>query len=221
MFSLQNPMKIVFHVVTDALNYPAMTMWFLLRQPSQAAIHVLSMDDFNWLPSAYISTVKQVGVKDPRFSSVLNHLRFYLPMIFPYLDKVLLLDHDVVVQKDLSGLWKHDMKGKVNGAVEMYGNDESFFTLRDFVDFNDLTIAKRYDSRARIWAFGMNIFDLQKWRQLKLTVLYQKWMQHVRLSILELINHICLFHLVCIPACQISNLVYYDVVFIPLFFHLV
>lgn len=188
-------MKIVFHVVTDALNYPAMNMWFLLHQPHHAAIHILSMDDFIWLPSAYISTVKQVGVKDPRYGSVLNHLRFYLPRIFPYLDKVLLLDHDVVVQKDLSGLWKFDMKGKVNGAVELYGNDESFFTLKDFIDFNDLIIARRFDSKARIWAFGMNIFDLQKWRKLRLTVLYQKWLQHVRPSIPELINHLS------IPSC--------------------
>ncbi|VVB13870.1 unnamed protein product [Arabis nemorensis] len=38
--------------------------------------------------------------------------------MFPKLDKILFLDDDVVVQKDLAPLWSVDLKGKVNGAVE-------------------------------------------------------------------------------------------------------
>ena len=36
----------------------------------------------------------------------------------PKLHRILFLDDDVVVQKDLTGLWEIDMEGKVNGAVE-------------------------------------------------------------------------------------------------------
>ncbi|KAK9714186.1 hypothetical protein RND81_06G077900 [Saponaria officinalis] len=58
---------------------------------------------------------------------MLNHLRFYLPLIYPKLDKILFLDDDIVVQKDLTLFWSIDRHGKVNGAVECCG--ESFHRL--------------------------------------------------------------------------------------------
>lgn len=176
---MQDPEKIVFHIVTDDLNYPAITMWFLNHPPDRAAIEIVNMYDFKWLPSGYISIVKQLGLNDPRYSSVLNHLRFYLPQIFPNLDKILFLDHDVVVQRDLSEFWKSDLNGKVNGAVEMCKNGEPFYRLRDFVDFTNRVLTKPFDPRACIWGFGMNIFDLQQWRRLGLTSVYMMWMQQV------------------------------------------
>lgn len=36
--------------------------------------------------------------RNPKYLSILNHLRFYLPKMFPHLPKVLFLDEDVVVQ---------------------------------------------------------------------------------------------------------------------------
>ncbi|KAL8470798.1 hypothetical protein ACS0TY_033395 [Phlomoides rotata] len=59
--------------------------------------------------------------QNPKYLSIMNHLRFYLPEIFPKLDKVLFLDDDIVVQKDLTGLWSLDLKGKVIGVVETSG----------------------------------------------------------------------------------------------------
>ncbi|KAE9449409.1 hypothetical protein C3L33_18696, partial [Rhododendron williamsianum] len=38
--------------------------------------------------------------------------------MYPKLHRILFLDDDVVVQKDLTPLWKINMDGKVNGAVE-------------------------------------------------------------------------------------------------------
>jgi len=55
---------------------------------------------------------------------MLNHLRCYLPQVYPKLNKILFLDDDIVVQRDLTGLWEVDLKGNVNGAVETCG--ESF-----------------------------------------------------------------------------------------------
>ncbi|XP_058105480.1 probable galacturonosyltransferase 6 isoform X2 [Magnolia sinica] len=171
------PEKIVFHVVTDALNLPAMSMWFLANSPGQATIQVVSMDNFKWLPSSYNSMFTQPNSLDPRYTSKLNHLRFYLPDVFPTLKKVVLLDHDVVVQKDLKGFWSADLKGKVNGAVETCGENESFHRMDMFINFSDASVAKRFDAKACTWAFGMNVFDLREWRRRDLTAKYHRWLQ--------------------------------------------
>ncbi|KAK1311262.1 putative galacturonosyltransferase 6 [Acorus calamus] len=171
------PEKIVFHVVTDGLNYPAMVMWFLLNPPGDATIHIENIDDFKWLPSLFDSSLKQPFSQDPRFSSTLNHLRFYLPQVFPSLNKILLLDHDVVVQRDLRRLWEVDMEGKVNGAVETCRSGDSFHQLDMYVNFAEPIIAKSFDPKACTWAFGMNMFDLKEWRRQNLTAIYHKWLQ--------------------------------------------
>ncbi|XP_058086631.1 probable galacturonosyltransferase 6 [Magnolia sinica] len=171
------PEKIVFHVVTDSLNLPSMMMWFLANPPGEAAIQVECMDDFKWLSSNFHSMSKQPNSKDPRYTSTLNHLRFHLPQVFPMLDKVVLLDHDVAVQRDLRGLWIVDMKGKVNGAVETCGDNDTFHRMDKFLDFSDPAISKTFDVNACTWAFGMNVFDLQEWRRRDLTAIYHKWFQ--------------------------------------------
>lgn len=176
---LQEPEKTVFHVVTDALNLPAMRMWFLANPPEQATISIESMDDFKWLPSGYSSMSKKENSYDQRYTSRLEYLRFYLPEIFPALHKVVLLDHDVVVQRDLRGLWSVDMKGKINGAVEMFEDGETSHRMDMFVNFSDSTVAKMFDANAHTWAFGMNIFDLKEWRRRDLTNVYHKWLQLV------------------------------------------
>ncbi|XP_039119641.1 probable galacturonosyltransferase 6 isoform X2 [Dioscorea cayenensis subsp. rotundata] len=172
----KEPEKNVFHVVTDSVNFPAMMMWFLLNPPGQATIHIQNFEDLKFLPSDYSSMLKQQGLRDPRFSSPLNHLRFYLPEIFPYLNKILFLDHDVVVQRDLRGLWNLDLKGKVNGAVDIC-RGESSHRLETLVNFSDPIIAKNFHPKKCIWAFGMNMFDLQAWRRHGLSRVYNKWLQ--------------------------------------------
>ncbi|KAJ9188041.1 hypothetical protein P3X46_003440 [Hevea brasiliensis] len=176
--SAKDAEKIVFHVVTDSLNFPAISMWFLLNPPSKATIHIQNIDNFDWLSAKYNSTLKQQNSRDPRYASALNHLRFYLPDIFPLLNKIVFLDHDVVVQKDLTGLWSLNMKGKVNGAVETCKESEASFRQMDlFINFSDPYVTKRFDAKACTWAFGMNLFDLKEWRRRKLTALYHKYLQ--------------------------------------------
>ncbi|XP_057461594.1 probable galacturonosyltransferase 6 isoform X2 [Actinidia eriantha] len=171
------PEKIVFHVVTDSLNLPAMSMWFLLNPPGKSAMQIQSTESFEWL-SKYDATLRKKNSHDPRYTSALNHLRFYLPDLFPMLNKIVFLDHDVVVQRDLTGLWNLDMKGKVNGAVETCQEGEPSFRRMDmFVNFSDPMIAKRFDRKACTWAFGMNVFDLHEWRRRNLTRVYHKYLQ--------------------------------------------
>ncbi|KAG9133304.1 hypothetical protein Leryth_018623 [Lithospermum erythrorhizon] len=173
----QEPEKIVFHIVTDSLNLPAMTMWFLLNTPEKATVHVQSIDNFGWLSVKYEANLPKEASLDLRFTSPLNHLRFYLPDVFPRLDKIVFLDHDVVVRRDLKELWELNMKGKVNGAVETCQKGEPSYRRMDmFINFTDPVIAKKFDANTCTWAFGMNVFDLQKWRKQDLTQVYHKYL---------------------------------------------
>jgi alpha-1,4-galacturonosyltransferase len=106
----QDPANHVFHIVTDRLNFAAMRMWFLVNPPGKATIQVQNIEEFTWLNSSYSPVLKQLGsasmidyyfrthrsnsdpnlkFRNPKYLSILNHLRFYLPEIFPKLNKVL------------------------------------------------------------------------------------------------------------------------------------
>ncbi|KAL3820861.1 hypothetical protein ACJIZ3_006766 [Penstemon smallii] len=190
----KDPSKHVFHVVTDRLNYAAMKMWFLAHPPGKATIQVQNVEEFTWLNSSYSPVLKQLGspsmidyyfknrrgdsdsnmkFRNPKYLSIMNHLRFYLPEIFPKLEKVLFLDDDIVVQKDLTALWSLDLNGKVIGVVETCG--ESFHRFDRYLNFSNPLISKSFDPRACGWAFGMNIFDLEEWRKQNITEVYHKW----------------------------------------------
>ncbi|CAM0944574.1 unnamed protein product [Alopecurus aequalis] len=191
---LQHPSQHVFHIVTDRLNYAPMRMWFLSNPPGKATIEIQNIDEFTWLNDSYSPVLKQLGsqsmidyyfraqrsnsdsnlkYRNPKYLSVLNHLRFYLPEIYPKLDKMVFLDDDVVVKKDITGLWSIDMKGKVNGAVETCG--ESFHRFDRYLNFSNPVIAKNFDPHACGWAFGMNVFDLVEWRRQDMTKIYHSW----------------------------------------------
>ncbi|XP_014522955.1 polygalacturonate 4-alpha-galacturonosyltransferase-like isoform X2 [Vigna radiata var. radiata] len=194
----KDPSKHVFHIVTDKLNFGAMNMWFLLNPPGKATVHVENVDEFKWLNSSYCPVLRQLEsstmkeyyfkaghpntlsfgasnlkYRNPKYLSMLNHLRFYLPQVYPKLDKILFLDDDIVVQKDLTGLWDVDLNGKVNGAVETCG--QSFHRFDKYLNFSNPHIARNFDPNACGWAYGMNIFDLKEWKKKDITGIYHKW----------------------------------------------
>ncbi|KAB2047786.1 hypothetical protein ES319_A13G070500v1 [Gossypium barbadense] len=191
------PEKHIFHIVTDKLNFAAMRMWFILNAPEKATVQVEKIDDFKWLNSSYCSVLRQlesarvkeyyfknhpsslsVGsdnlkYRNPKYLSMLNHLRFYLPEVYPKLHKILFLDDDIVVQKDLTPLWDVDLNGMVNGAVETCKG--SFHRFDKYLNFSNPKISEKFDSNACGWAFGMNIFDLKEWRNRNITQIYHYW----------------------------------------------
>jgi alpha-1,4-galacturonosyltransferase len=194
IFNAKEAEKHVFHVVTDNLNYGAMKVWFLVNPPGNATIHVQNIDDFKWLNSSYCPVLRQLEsatmkeyyfkadrstgsanlkFRNPKYLSMLNHLRFYLPEVFPKLDKILFLDDDVVVQKDLTPLWNIDLRGKVNGAVETCG--PSFHRFDKYLNFSNPHISKNFNPRACGWAYGMNVFDLKEWKKKDITGIYHRW----------------------------------------------
>ncbi|KAF9594662.1 hypothetical protein IFM89_034345 [Coptis chinensis] len=188
----KEPEKHVFHIVTDRLNFAAMKMWFLVSPPAGATIQVENIDDFKWLNSSYCSVLRQLEsarikeyyfkadhpsslsdgsdnlkYRNPKYLSMLNHLRFYLPEVYPKLDKVLFLDDDIVVQKDLTPLWSINLQGMVNGAVETC--KESFHQFDKYLNFSNPKISQNFDPNACGWAFGMNIFYLKEWKKQDIT----------------------------------------------------
>uniref|UniRef100_A0A7N0SY65 Hexosyltransferase n=1 Tax=Kalanchoe fedtschenkoi TaxID=63787 RepID=A0A7N0SY65_KALFE len=171
------PEKIVFHIVTDSLNFHAISMWFLSNPPGKASMQIQSIDQFDHVFSNYGLTLQQTSSADSRYTSPLNHLRFYLPDIFPMLNKIVLLDHDVVVQRDLRRLWDIKMKGKVIGAVQTcQENEPSYRRMDSYINFSDQLIAKKFDPKACTWAFGMNIIDLKAWIRQNSTAMYHKYL---------------------------------------------
>ncbi|KAG2295346.1 hypothetical protein Bca4012_067099 [Brassica carinata] len=198
VMNAEEPWKHVFHVVTDRMNLAAMKVWFKMRPLDRGArVEIKSVEEFKFLNSSYAPVLRQlesaklqkfyfenqaenatkdahnIKFKNPKYLSVLNHLRFYLPEMYPKLNKILFLDDDVVVQKDVTGLWKINLDGKVNGAVETcFG---TFHRYGQYLNFTHPLIKESFKPNACAWAFGMNIFDLNAWRREKCTDQYHYW----------------------------------------------
>lgn len=187
------PWKHVFHIVTDKMNLAAMKVWFKMRPIENGAfVEIKAVEEFTFLNSTYVPVLRQIESANlqkiylenntksgtQKHLSMLNHLKFYLPEMYPKLHRILFLDDDVVVQKDLTALWKVDLEGKVNGAVETcFG---SFHRYAQYLNFSNPLIKDKFNPKACAWAFGMNIFDLDAWRREKLTDQYHYWQDLVR-----------------------------------------
>ncbi|KAI3675521.1 hypothetical protein L1987_85111 [Smallanthus sonchifolius] len=116
----------------------------------------------------------------PKYNSLMNHVRIYLPQMFPSLNKVVFLDDDLVVQSDLSPLWEIDMNGKVNGAVETCKGGDKFVMskrFKSYLNFSHPLISNNFDPNECAWAYGMNIFDLEAWRKTNLSENYHYWLE--------------------------------------------
>lgn len=192
----KNPDTIVFHLVTDEVNYFAMKAWFTMNSFRGVTVDVKKFEDFSWLNASYVPVLKQlqdsdtqnyyfsgnsdgsktpIKFRNPKYLSMLNHLRFYIPEVFPTLKKVVFLDDDVVVQKDLSGLFSIDLNGNVNGAVETCM--ETFHRYHKYLNYSHPLIRSHFDPDACGWAFGMNVFDLVEWRKRDVTGIYHYWQE--------------------------------------------
>ncbi|KAJ4729888.1 Hexosyltransferase [Melia azedarach] len=195
-FKLKNPEMIVFHLVTDEINYAAMKAWFAMNSFRGVTVEVQKFEDFKWLNASYVPVLKQlqdsetqsyyfsgnsddgrtpIKFRNPKYLSMLNHLRFYIPEVFPELKKVVFLDDDVVVQKDLSALFSINLNGNVNGAVETCM--ETFHRYHKYLNYSHPLIREHFDPDACGWAFGMNVFDLVEWRKRNVTGIYHYWQE--------------------------------------------
>lgn len=110
--------------------------------------------------------------------------------MFPSLNKVVFLDDDLVVQTDLSPLWDIDMNGKVNGAVETCKGDDKFVMskrFKSYLNFSHPLISKTFNANECAWAYGMNVFDLEAWRNTNISHNYHHWLEEVSKSRIQII----------------------------------
>lgn len=169
----------VFHVVTDRQNYFAMKLWFSRNKYMEAAVEVLNIEDHKLennkastsihlsLPEEYrVSFHKVDGPPTTEYLSVFSHSHYLLPEIFPSLKKVVVLDDDIIVQRDLSVLWGIDMDGKVNGAVQCC-------SVR-LIQLRKLFADKKLDETSCAWMSGLNVIDLVRWREQDISGRYLK-----------------------------------------------
>lgn len=75
----------------------------------------------------------------------------------------------MIVQQELLSLWNLDLEGKVNGAV-------NFCKLR-FGQLETVLGKNTHDRSSCLWVSGLNIIDLEKWREHDITGIYKKLLQ--------------------------------------------
>ncbi|KAK3147347.1 hypothetical protein QOZ80_3BG0281230 [Eleusine coracana subsp. coracana] len=178
--SAEDTENVVFHVLTDAQNFYAMKHWFARNSYRESAVDVINYEriilenlpEFGiqqlYLPEEFrvlISSLERPTEKSRmEYLSVFSHSHFFIPEIFRDLKKVIVLDDDVVIQRDLSFLWNLDMGDKVNGAVRFCG-------LR-LGQLRNLLGRAAYDPQSCAWMSGVNVIDLDKWREYNVTENY-------------------------------------------------
>ncbi|GAV65158.1 Glyco_transf_8 domain-containing protein [Cephalotus follicularis] len=203
------PDKLVFHIVTDKKTYTPMHAWFAINTIKSAVVEVKGLHQYDWsqevnfrvkemleihrlIWSHYSNNLKEedfeyegkytrdLQVLSPSYLSLLNHLRIYIPELFPDLNKMLFLDDDVVVQHDISSLWDLDLSGKVVGAVVDSWCGENCCPgrkYRDYLNFSQPIISSHFDHDHCAWLYGMNVFDIEAWRRTNITTAYHKWLK--------------------------------------------
>ncbi|CAN8279977.1 unnamed protein product [Cochlearia groenlandica] len=137
----------------------------------------LKDSDYSFVEGTHEQSLQALN---PSCFALLNHLRIYIPKLFPELDKIVLLDDDVVVQRDISSLWGKDLNGKVVGAVvdSWCGNNCCpGRKYKDYFNFSHPLISSSLLRDECAWLSGMNVFDLKAWRQTNITEAYSTWLR--------------------------------------------
>ncbi|KAG6520551.1 hypothetical protein ZIOFF_017608 [Zingiber officinale] len=208
--SCADPEKLVFHIVTDKKTCNSMHAWFALHSFLPAVVEVRGLHQFDFPPDAnavIMNTVEELRQSSsayryyrgsgkeyrrllalrPSMFSLLNYMWIHLPELFTKLEKLIFLEDDVVVQRDLTPLWHLELQGLVMGAVSSQDSDEVLNTgpcvgkmFADYLNFSNSLLSSpllglQHNSCA--WLQGLNIFDLQAWRKNNITRAYQHWLK--------------------------------------------
>jgi alpha-1,4-galacturonosyltransferase len=185
--SFQDPEDIVFHLVTDQQNIYAFKSWFSRKSYKGASFRILNIEDFQFgysdrnfsaqklSPSEEFRIsfrdTKKTQAEGTEYLSVFGHSHFALPNLLKNISKVVVLDDDIIVQKDLSLLWNFDLGGKVIGAEQVCG--VTLGQIKEYIG------GFKYDSNSCAWMSGLNIVDLKKWREYNIDSVYHELLQRV------------------------------------------
>ncbi|XP_056691768.1 probable galacturonosyltransferase 7 isoform X2 [Spinacia oleracea] len=170
--------KLVFHVLTDRQNYYAMKLWFMRNTFKKASIEVLNIEEYNVIPGSSLPEEFRVTLQshkllkmhyETQYVSLFSHSHYLLPEIFKNLDKIVVLDDDIVVQQDLTALWRINMGGMVNGAAEIcavrLGQLDNYLGKTNF------------NRNSCVWMSGLNVIDLVRWRDHNITTTFRKMVE--------------------------------------------
>jgi len=188
--------------MTDGQNFYAFKNWFIRNSYKGATIRVLNFEDFQvknlgngivdqLSPSEEFRITSNSNARTlntltrTEYISMFGHSLFLLPELFTNLKRVIVLEDDTIVQRELSLLWNLDLKGKVIGAVQFCR--VRFGQLRAY--FPDLP----YNSSSCIWMSGVSIIDLDEWREHDITGIHHQ--------ILEKVSLIMTFNILSFPVC--------------------
>lgn len=174
-------------MLSDGQNYYAMKLWFKRNNYGEAAVQVLNVEHLEMdslkdnslqlsLPEEFRVSFRSydnpsMGQFRTEYISIFSHSHYLLPDIFSKLKKVVVLDDDVVIQRDLSSLWNLDMGEKVNGAVQ-------FCSVR-LGQLKGYLGEKGFNHNSCAWMSGLNIIDLVRWREFGLTQTYKRLIKEV------------------------------------------
>lgn len=100
---------------------------------------------------------------------------------------MIVLDDDVVVRKELNGLWDLNLKGNVVGAVGLQESDGfcGERELGDYLNYSNPILSSPSLGIHRnqcAWSWGVNVFDLKAWRRTDITQTYQFWLRKASCS---------------------------------------
>ncbi|KAJ3669112.1 hypothetical protein LUZ60_011062 [Juncus effusus] len=183
VMNCQDSEDIIFHIVTDSQNFYAFKSWFSRNKYKNTGFQILDFEKFRNLNSyGDFSTQKLFPSEEFQVSfhtknqetkteylSLFGHSHFALPDLFPYLKKVVVLDDDVAVQKDLSILWDFDLGEKLIGAAQFCG--VKLGQIKPYL------AEYKYDNDSCAWMSGINIINLEKWRELDINAIYHGLVQ--------------------------------------------
>jgi alpha-1,4-galacturonosyltransferase len=175
---------------TDAQNFYAMKHWFDRNSYLEATVHVTNIEDNQklskdidslemqqlWPAEEFRVTIRNHSEPSQRqmkteYISIFGHSHFLLPDLLPSLNRVVVLDDDLIVQKDLSSLWNLDMGGKVIGAVQFC--EVRLGQLKPYMADHNV------NANSCVWLSGLNVIELDKWRDMGITSLYDQSFQKV------------------------------------------
>jgi alpha-1,4-galacturonosyltransferase len=176
-----------------------MEHWFDRNSYLEATVHVTNTEDHQlskdgdsldmqqlWPTEEFRVTIHNHSEPLQRqmkteYISVFGHSHFLLPDLLPSLNRVVVLDDDLIVQKDLSPLWNLDMGGKVIGAVQSCG--VRLGQLRGY------TAEHNFNTNSCVWLSGLNVVELDEWKELRSTGMYDQLLQKVSSVHYYLHNH--------------------------------
>ncbi|KAL5205116.1 hypothetical protein ABZP36_009987 [Zizania latifolia] len=183
--------SIVFHLFTDAQNFYAMKHWFDRNSYFEATVHVTDIEDHQKLSKGVDSSdMKQLWPAEEfrvtfrnhsqpfqkqmktEYISAFGHSHVLLPDLLPSLNRVVVLGDDLIVQKDLSSLWNLNMGGKVIGAIQ-------FCEVR-LGQLKAYTEEHNFDTNSCVWLSGLNVIELEKWRDLHITSRYDQLLRKLQ-----------------------------------------